>query len=78
MTLYQFRSLDYEEQLEVIFSEAIQVAEREDANASYALYQLGSFYIELSVLNNALSTGIKTFANTTLLNPYLKDINVNF
>lgn len=78
MTLYQFKALDEEEQLEIVFSKSVQVAEREEGESSFVLYQLNSFYIELHLNNDSMKTRIRTFSNTDLLAPYLRDLNISF
>jgi hypothetical protein len=77
MTLYQFKKLDEMEQQEAIW-DAVQIGTYKDETYLYTCYQIDAFYvetqrhIELDVLH-----GLKSFANTDLLAPYLEQMNLN-
>jgi len=75
MTLYQFNSLDEMEQIESVWNKGVLLAERSDETHNYWLYQIDSFYVELSGLKgNPGYNGLKSFLTTELLEPYLDKI----
>lgn len=79
MTLYQFNMLDEAEQLEAIWDKSTNLAEREEAEYLYILYQIDSFYIEEKVLKEGnIRYAFKSFASTSasLLQPYLDQIDI--
>lgn len=72
MTLYQFNMLDEQEQIEAIWYKSVKLAEREDEEHFYNLYQIDSFYVEEKFIKpDKLRVAFKTFAAITLLEPYL-------
>lgn len=77
MTLYQFNMLDEAEQMEAIWKHAVTLAFREDEINKYELLQIDDFYIELEHHKeyNVLR-GLRTFKTTTLLEPYLGQIEI--
>jgi len=80
MTLYQFNMLDEAEQLEAIWDKSTKLAEREDAEFLYILYQIDNFYIEEKVLKEGnIRHAFKSFASTSasLLQPYLDKIDIS-
>lgn len=80
MTLYQFNMLDEAEQLEAIWDKSTKLAEREDAEFLYILYQIESFYIEEKIQKEGnLRRAFKSFASTTssTLQPYLDQIDLS-
>lgn len=79
MTLYQFNMLDESEQLEAIWDRSTTLAERQDAEFLYILYQIDSFYIEEKVQKDGnIRHAFKSFASTSasLLQPYLDQIDI--
>ena len=77
MTLYQFNLLDEAEQIEAIWYKSVKLSEREDEEFFYNLYQIDSFYIEEKFIKpDKLRIAFKTFATTTLLEPYLDKIKI--
>lgn len=77
MTLYQFNMMDEMEQIETVWNRGVLLAERKDQNYEYSLYQIDSFYVELR--NEPGDKGynaMKTFSTTTLLEPYLGQIDI--
>ncbi len=77
MTLYQFNLLDEQEQIEAIWYKSVKLAEREDEEHFYNLYQIDSFYIEEKFIKpDKLRVAFKTFATTTLLEPYLDKMRI--
>lgn len=77
MTLYQFSALDEAEQMEAIWEHAIHLANREDDIHRYELLQIDGFYIELKHHKEYdVLQGLRTFKTTTLLEPYLDQIEI--
>lgn len=77
MTLYQFNALDEMEQIEAIWNKGVLLAQRKDEKYEYTLYQIDSFYIELRNDPGDMGyNGMKTFSTTTLLEPYLGQIDL--
>ena len=65
MTLYQFNMLDEQEQIEAIWYKSVKLAEREDEEHFYNLYQIDSFYVEEKFIkSDKLRVAFKTFATT--------------
>lgn len=77
MTLYQFNALDEMEQIEAVWNKGVLLAERKDEKYEYTLYQIDSFYVELRNDPGDFGyNGMKTFSTTTLLEPYLGQIDL--
>lgn len=80
MTLYQFNMLDEAEQLEAVWDKSTKLAEREDAEFLYILYQIDTFYIEEKIQKEGnIRHALKSFASTSasLLQPYLDQIDIS-
>jgi hypothetical protein len=67
--------LEEAEQLTVLKDYEI-IAWLEDKRCKYYLYQINNFYVEVKTVNGKYHLGIKTFATTTLLKPYLEQIDI--
>ncbi|HLP37013.1 hypothetical protein [Lacibacter sp.] len=79
MTLYQFNNLDEMEQLEAIWDNGVQVAEREDDVNRYKLYQIDAFYVEEEWHKEyKVRRAFRSFASTDaeMLQPYLDRIDI--
>jgi hypothetical protein len=79
MTLYQFNALDETEQLEAIWEKGVKLADRQEAEFLYILYQIDKFYVEEKIhQEHKIRHGFKSFASTSasFLQPYLDKIDI--
>jgi hypothetical protein len=76
MTLKEFRSLGKDEQYILLWEKAVLVADRENYENKYILYQLDSFYIELRLSKHDFTEILATFSKDRRLNPYLECIDL--
>jgi hypothetical protein len=76
MTLKEFRSLDKNDQYIVLWDKAVLIADRENEEHKYILYQLDSFYIELQLSKNDFNEVLRTFSRDRRLKPYLEAIDL--
>jgi len=77
MNLYDFIKLNEAEQAEAVWNGTF-IADRVDSEARYLLYNLGSFFVEVSYLpkENKIDK-LRPFKTKTLLEPYLDSIHLN-
>ena len=78
ITLYEFNSLNEFEKGAALWEYGVHVSERFDRECGYSLYQLNDFYVEVkyhSIENDI--TIFFYFSNTSRLEPYLSNININ-
>jgi hypothetical protein len=77
MTFHQFTKLPEDMKAKELWSDGTNVGERTCGRHTLFLYQIHSFYAEV-VYDNALNDiiGLRTFMDTALLEPYLKDIQL--
>ncbi len=76
MTLYEFKQLDTNEQMEAIWK-GIHIGNRRDREHNIVLYQIDGFYAE--VYHHKFDNDIKrvrTFSSTNCLDPYLDQIDI--
>jgi len=78
MTLQEFRSLNKEDQYILLWEKAVLVADRENDEYKYILYQLDSFYIELRLSKHNFTEILATFSRERRLQPYLESIDLGF
>ena len=78
MTLYEFNSMDEAEQQEALWEHSVKLAEREDADFRYRLFQIDRFYIERRYDKECnVCKGQRTFQNPNeYLDPYLGQIDL--
>jgi len=77
MTLYEFKQLDEQEQIEAVWA-SVQIAERFDNDYAIVLYQRDSFYIEVYYNRTEnFIRNIRTFANVSQLEPYLYNTDIS-
>jgi len=76
MTLQEFRSLNKDEQYILLWERAALVADRENYEYKYILYQLDSFYIELRLSKHNFTEMLVSFSRDRRLQPYLENINL--
>lgn len=78
MTLKEFRLLDLDDQYIILWEKAVPVGEREDRRFKYILYQLDSFYIEISIpVDGEISESMRSFSKQRRLKHYLDAIDIN-
>ena len=77
MTLYQFNLLNETQQAETLWENGVHIGEREDLVHTIALYQIGSFYVEVFYHRqlNAIKK-FRSFSSTDQLEPYIIKIDV--
>ena len=78
MTLQEFRSLHRHDQYITLWDKADLVADRENEEYKYILYQLDSFYIELRLSKLEFSEVITSFSKDRRLKPYLETIDLGW
>ena len=77
MTFQQFNKLSAVEQEIAVWYIGVAVADRFDGDNRFLLFQLDSFYIEITyAINLNIITKIVAFDNMELLDPYLENIQV--
>ncbi len=77
MTLYEFRMLTDEEQVDLLYNEGTYIGKRKVGEECVILYQLDSFYIELYYKKYRRHIlRIYCFQSTVPLDPYLSQIDV--
>ncbi|WP_207493814.1 hypothetical protein [Aridibaculum aurantiacum] len=78
MTLQSFDELGWEEQLQVIKEEGAMVGTRDDSIHYMHLYQLHSFYVELTYNKEDKELWrIGPFDHPVFLHPYLEQIDIS-
>lgn len=78
MHLYDYKTLDPNTQLEIVIERGVLVSDRNDGICSYLLYQIDGFYAEVKLeLTHHEISGLKSFASTDFLEPYLENIDIN-
>lgn len=77
MTPLDFETFDEQEQIEAIWYKSVKLAEREDENFFYTLYQIDNFYVEEKFIKpDKLRVAFATFATADLLELYLNKIKI--
>lgn len=77
MTYQQFSRLSAQEQELAMWYIGVPVADRFDSIYRYLLFQLDSFYIEITyAVNLNIITRLTAFDDTDLLEPYLENIQI--
>ncbi len=77
MTLHQFNKMDKKAQRTCLLMEGNFLDERQTLRHDVMLYELDGFYTEAYFLKNTNKLAfLKTFTDTSLLDPYLEQINL--
>ena len=77
MTLYEFKLLSGNEQLDILYNQGVYIGKRKHGKETIVLYQLESFYVELFYIKyRCYVRRIHCFHSTLLLDPYLEGMNV--
>jgi len=75
MTLYQFKTLDEEEQYNTVWNNGVLIAGRTSKEDKFLLYQIDGFYVELKYdVDMNKTVELRSFDNLSRLDPYLKNI----
>jgi len=75
MTLYQFKTLDEEEQYNTVWNNGVFIAVRISKEDKFLLYQIDGFYVELKYdVNINKIVELRSFGNVSRLEPYLINI----
>jgi hypothetical protein len=79
MSIQEFKKLRELNQLRMVGSHGVFLAERTDPENRYVLYQLDGFYIEFVYGHpDPCLKAMDAFTGTALLDPYLNDIRIPF
>jgi len=77
MSIYDFIKLNEADQAEAVWNGTF-IADRVETDTKFLLYNLGSFFVEVSYLSKENKIGKLTpFKTKRLLEPYLDDIQLN-
>lgn len=77
MKLFDFKLLSKEEQTALVYEHGVYIGKRKYVDQFVLLYQLESFYVELYYWKYRHSiSAIKSSALTSILDPYLEQIEV--
>lgn len=77
MTLFDFKLLDYSEQVNLLHTEGVFVGKRKVSEYTVILFQLQTFYIEVYYTKyRKLIHHFNCGESTQMLNPYLEQIDV--
>jgi hypothetical protein len=77
MKLFDFQLLELDEKLELLHRQGIYVGKRKEDGLCFLLYQLDCFYVEVCYrFYRRQVMQVKSFSSTTVLDPYLDQINV--
>jgi len=77
MTLCEFRQLSYPQQIKLLYEEGTYIGKRKDKRLTFLLYQLASFYIEISYsLYRVKIAGLNFSESTEMLDPYLEQVEI--
>jgi hypothetical protein len=77
MTLFDFKSLEYDKQVELLYKEGVYVGKRKASSQTIILFQLYGFYVEVFYSKyRRLIHHINYAESTKILDPYLDQIDV--
>lgn len=77
MTLFDFKLLMQEEQIEEVYRNGVYIGKRKEATTIVLLYQVDSFYVELFYKKyRHIVSHIRSSLSTSVLDPYLEQIEV--
>lgn len=77
MKIADFRTLSLDEQVTELAKNAVRISEIHRKNEEHYLYQIHSFYVEFSFLNDAIKQEIKIFEDTKDLEAHLENMDIN-
>jgi hypothetical protein len=77
MTMNEFQKFGENEQLTILYNEAVYLGKRRDTNQVVLLYQLEGFYAEVFYrIYRQYISKIHLSGNISILDPYLEQIDV--
>ncbi len=77
MTLYNFRHLSYNDQVDLLHKDGVYIGKRKEERNFIVLYQLHGFYVEIFYRKyRRLITHLHCFTTTEQLTPYLEEVDV--
>ena len=78
MTHKEYKALRHEEQTSLLCKTGVSIAERKVGPYLIVLFQVDGFYVEVFYDKHSYQMiKLMSFYNTTLLEPYLSDIDVS-
>lgn len=78
MTHKEYKALRQDEQTSFLCKAGVSIAERKVGPYLIVLFQVDSFYVEVFYDKSSYQMiKLMSFYNTTLLEPYLSDINIS-
>lgn len=79
MTLFEFQLLSEGEQIATLYRQGVYIGKRKVENMTVLLYQLESFYVEVVYRSyRRFIEKIRCSASTSILDPYLEQIDVEY
>lgn len=77
MTLFEFKLLTHEDQLDLLYKEGAYIGKRRENGKIILLYQLDSFYVEVFYKKyRYFVSDVKCTDSISCLEPYLEQINI--
>ncbi|GAC1419534.1 MAG: hypothetical protein NVS1B13_21300 [Flavisolibacter sp.] len=77
MKMLEFKIMDQSDQINLLYKEGTYIGKRKKNNQDLVLYQLDSFYIEITYIEyRRFIQKIRCFSSTSLIDPYLEQINL--
>lgn len=76
MTAAYFNTLDEIDQLNLVFNFGVDIAQRTSEGQPITLYQLFSFYVEVSHSEDKVYYEIRSFDETKYLDIYIEEIDL--
>lgn len=78
MRMYEFQLLSEDEQIAILYQEGIYIGKKK-ADKTTLLYQLASFYIEITYASyRRVIQNIVYSESTSVLDPYLEQISIEY
>lgn len=79
MKMYEFQSLSQKEQIMILYQQGIYIGKKKEGVFTVLLYQLDSFYIEITYASYRRSIRtLKCSDSTSVLDPYLEQIPIEY
>lgn len=79
MTMFEFQLLPQEEQITILYQQGIYIGKKKINQLAKLLFQVESFYVELTYTHYRQSIQKITYCDsTTILDPYLEQIDVEY
>jgi hypothetical protein len=79
MTLLEFQLLSQNKQVTILYRHGVYIGKKKNSDQTRLLYQLESFYVEVTYTSyRRYIHKICITDSTTILDPYLEQINVEY